>query len=117
MTMKFAFVLPALLSLFAVTVHAEEKPAQGTLTLNKKTWQLSQGVAYEGTEAGDPVTIVLLSNQAIAAQKLKEGRAAEAKGEFPEYKRPYLKLVFTKTGELRQWNGVDNNTSVSGVTG
>src|SRR5438309_3261090 len=98
MTKKLAFVLPALFSLIAVTLLAEEKPAQGTLTLNKKTWQLSQGVAYEGTEAGDPVTVVLLSNQVIPAQKLKEGRAAEAKGESPEYKRPYLKLVFTKTG-------------------
>ena len=97
-------------------VFAQEKPAEGSLTLSKKTWQLSQGVAYESTAYGDDRIVVVLSNQPITAQKLKEARAAEKKGESPEFKKPYLRLEFKKNGELIQWNGVDNNTSVAGVT-
>ncbi len=102
----------------AVTLFAQEgttKPAEGSLTLSKKTWQLSQGVAYETTADGEDAVVVVLSNQPITAQKLNEARAAEKKGEFPEFKKPFLKLVFNKNGELKLWNGVDNNTSAGGV--
>ncbi|HME87724.1 MAG TPA: hypothetical protein VKE30_00765 [Chthoniobacterales bacterium] len=115
MTKKFICFLAAMIAARAVTVLAEEKPADGSLTLSKKTWQLSQGVAYETTADGEDALVVVLSNQPITAQKLKEARAAEKKGDFPDFKKPYLKLVFNKNGELKQWNGVDNNTSVSGV--
>ncbi|HET9800424.1 MAG TPA: hypothetical protein VFP82_01960, partial [Chthoniobacterales bacterium] len=81
-----------------------------------KTWQLSQGVAYETSAYGDDRIIVVLSNQPITAQKLKEARAAEKKGESAEFKKPNVRLEFKKTGELIQWNGTDNNTSVAGVT-
>lgn len=101
-------------SLFAQ--EGANKAAEGSLILSKKTWQLSQGVAYESTADGDERIIVVLSNQPITAQKLKEARAAEKKGEFPEFKKPFLRLEFKKTGELIQWNGTDNNTSVAGVT-
>ncbi len=117
MTGKSLSIFAILFVLGGAGLAAAEKPVEGSLTLNKKTWQLSQGVAYESSEAGDEVTVVLLTNQPIPAQKLKEGRAAEAKGDFPEYKRPYLKLVFKKDGTLREWHGMDNNTSVSGVSG
>ena len=96
---------------------AQEKPAEGSMTLAKKTWQLSQGVAYEFPVQGEEGVVVVLTNQSITPQKLKEARAAEKKGEFPEFKKPYLRLEFTKNGELKQWNGADNNTSVSGVPG
>ena len=113
---KLNVCVVAIIALHAATLLAQEKPAEGSLTLSKKTWQLSQGVAYESTADGDDRIIVVLSNQPITAQKLKEARAAEKKGEFPEFKKPFLRLEFKKTGELIQWNGTDNNTSVAGVT-
>ena len=100
-----------------VAISVQEKPAEGSMTLAKKSWQLSQGVAYEFPVQGEDGVVVVLSNQPITPQKLKEARAAEKKGEFPEFKKPYLRLEFTKNGELKQWNGTDNNTSVSGVPG
>lgn len=117
MTRHFIFVTTAMFTICVAPLLAEEKPAEGSLTLVKKTWQLSQGVAYEFPVQGEDGVVVILSNQPITAQKLKEGRAAEAKGEFPGFKKPYLRIEFTKKGELKQWNGTDNNTSVSGVPG
>jgi hypothetical protein len=113
---KRSYLFIAIIALNPVTLFAQEKPAEGSLTLSKKTWQLSQGVAYETTVDGEERIIVVLSNQPITAQKLKEARAAEQKGEFPEFKKPNVRLEFKKNGELIQWNGTDNNTSVAGVT-
>ena len=106
-----------MITIGAATLLADEKSAEGSMTLSKKTWQLSQGVAYESAVGGEDRIVVVLSNQPVTAQKLKEARAAEKKGDFPEFKKPNLRLEFKKTGELIQWNGTDNNTSVSGVTG
>ena len=115
--MKLLYVLMSLIAIASANVLAAEKPAEGSMTLAKKTWQLSQGVAYELPVQGEDGVVVILTNQPISAQKLKEGRAAEKRGDFPDFKKPYLRLEFTKSGELKQWNGTDNNTSVSGVPG
>jgi len=115
--MKNLFLCLATFIAFPVAVLGDEKPAQGSMTLAKKTWQLSQGVAYEFPVQGEDGVVVVLTNQPISAQKLKEGRAAEKAGQFPDFKKPYMRLEFTKNGELKQWNGTDNNTSVSGVPG
>jgi len=117
MIKKSIFWLTTIITLNTATLFAEEKPAEGSMTLAKKTWQLSQGVAYEGTDNGEEATIVMLSNQRITAQKLKQIRdAAKNGGSFPDVKQPYLRLAFKKTGELIQWNGYDSNSSVAGVT-
>lgn len=113
---KCVYFFALIVAMNAATLFAQEKPAEGSLTLSKKTWQLSQGVAYETNAYGDERTVVVLSNQPITAQKLKEARAAEKSGGSVEFKRPYLRFEFKKNGELIQWNGVDNNTSVAGVT-
>ena len=105
------------IALLIGSVSGREKPAEGSMMLAKKTWQLSQGVAYEFPVQGEDGVIVILSNQPITAQKLKEGRAAEKAGQFPDFKKPYLRLEFTKKGELKEWNATDNNSSVSGVPG
>src|SRR5579864_146853 len=117
MIKKSIFWLTTIIVLGAGALFAQDKPAQGTVTLSKKTWQLSQGVAYETTVDGEDRIIIVLSNQPITAQALKAARAAEKKGEFPEFKKPNLRIEFKKSGELIQWNGTDNNTSVAGVTG
>lgn len=116
MIKKFLCLSMPIIALNAPALLAQEKPAEGSMTLSKKTWQLSQGVAYETNAYGDERTVVVLSNQPITAPKLKEVRAAEKSGGSAEFKRPYLRMEFKKTGELIQWNGTDNNTSVAGVT-
>src|SRR5215471_11719191 len=103
-------------AMMAASVYAQEKPAEGSMTLSKKNWQLSQGVAYETSAYGDDRIIVVLSNQPITAQKLKEARDKEKEAGSGDFKKPFLRLEFKKTGELIQWTGTDNNTSVAGVT-
>src|SRR4030095_16740968 len=101
---KCVYFFALIVAMNAATLFAQEKPAEGSLTLSKKTWQLSQGVAYETNAYGDERTVVVLSNQPITAQKLKEARAAEKSGGSVEFKRPYLRFEFKKNGELIQWN-------------
>ena len=114
--MKIFLSIVGGVAMMAASVYAQEKPAEGSMTLSKKTWQLSQGVAYETSAYGDDRIIVVLSNQPITAQKLKEARDKEKEAGSGDFKKPYLRLEFKKTGELIQWTGTDNNTSVAGVT-
>ena len=48
--------------------------------------------------------VVVLSGQAVSAEKLKEARAEEKDGHDASFNRPYLKLEFTKAGELSHWS-------------
>src|SRR4030095_2987658 len=89
---KCVYFFALIVAMNAATLFAQEKPAEGSMTLSKKTWQLSQGVAYETTVDGDDRIVVVLSNQPITAQKLKEARAAEAKGGASEFTRPDLSI-------------------------
>jgi hypothetical protein len=114
--MKIFLSIVGGVAMMAASVYAQEKPAEGSMTLSKKTWQLSQGVAYETSAYGDERIIVVLSNQPITAQKLKEARDKEKEAGSGDFKKPFLRLEFKKTGELIQWTGTDNNTSVAGVT-
>ena len=114
--MKIFLSIVAGVAMMAASVYAQEKPAEGSMTLSKKTWQLSQGVAYETSAYGDDRIIVVLSNQPITAQKLKEARDKEKEAGSGDFKKPFLRLEFKKSGELIQWTGTDNNTSVAGVT-
>ena len=48
--------------------------------------------------------MVVLSGQAVAGEKLKETKEAEKDGGDGDFNRPYLKLVFKTTGELKYWS-------------
>lgn len=90
---------------------------EGTLLLNKRTHKLSQAVAYETTIDDEEATVVVAGTQAMTAEILKAARAAEKEGKDPELKRPYLRLVFKKTGELKHWGAADNNSALGRSTG
>lgn len=93
------------------------KTTEGTLSLRTKTHKVAQAVAYETTIDGDEAIVVVTGTKAMTSAKLKEARAADEEDKVPEFGRPYLRLVFKKTGELKDWGAADNNTSTRKMTG
>ena len=58
------------------------------------------------------IIVVVLSGQAISSEELKKAKAEEKDGHDAEFKRPHLKLEFTKAGELKFWSAGAGNTSL-----
>lgn len=116
MIKKFISLFTAIVALEAALLAQETKtkPAEGTITLSKKTYQLAHAVAYESATAGEEEVAVVLTAQPVSGEKLKKARAAEKEGGFGEFPKPFLKLIFKRTGELKYWSGVGGGTSVSG---
>ena len=108
MTKKFMNLLAATIAIgAAATLVAQEKAAkagEGTLMVQEKNYPLSHALAYETTINDAEVIAVVLSGQAISAEKLKEARAEEKDGHDASFNRPYLKLEFTKAGELSHFS-------------
>ncbi len=77
-----------------------------------KNYPLTHALAYETTINDEERIAVVLSGQAISGEKLKEAKAREKDGNESDFKRPYLKLEFTKTGELKVWSAGAGNTSL-----
>jgi hypothetical protein len=97
----------------AVTLIAQEgttKPAEGTLMLDKKSYPLKHALAYETTLDDEPAIAVILSGQTVAGETLKEAKETEKGGNDPDFKRPFLRLVFKKTGELKYWSAAAGGT-------
>src|SRR3712207_3251913 len=86
-----------LMALSAATVSAQEQ----SLMLSDKTYTLKHALAYETTIDNEEAIAVVLSAQAISSEQLKEAREAEKSGSDGEFRRPFLRLVFKRTGELK----------------
>jgi hypothetical protein len=82
------------------------------LMLQGKNYPLAHALAYETTVNDEEVIAVVLSGQAIPGEKLKEAREKEKEGEEPDFKRPFLKLQFTKKGALKFWSASAGDTSL-----
>ena len=97
------------------------KPSEGTLMLEKKNYALKHALAYETTIDNEEAIAVVFSGQAVAGEKLKEAREAEKEGGEGDFTRPYLKLVFKRTGDLKRWSAGAGGSMLSrgsdGVTG
>jgi hypothetical protein len=91
--------------------------AGGTLTLDKKTYTLKQALAYETTIDDEDAVAVVLSGQAISSEQFDEARKAEKEGGDPDFKRPFLRLVFKKTGEIKYWSAAAGGTSIGRRSG
>ncbi len=109
MAKKFVALLAGIVVIGGLaTLAAEEaKPTQGgegTLMVQDKNYSLKHALAYETTMDEDERIVVVLSGQAISAEKLKEARTEEKNGNDASFNRPFLKLVFTKAGELSRWS-------------
>jgi hypothetical protein len=116
MTKKFMNLLTATAAIGAATLFAQEaakstKTAEGTLMVQDKNYALTHALAYETTINDAEMIAVVLSGQAISSEQLKEAKEREKDGNDSEFKRPFLKLEFTKAGELKLWSaGAGNNS-------
>ena len=120
MIKKFICLLVAAIAMGALPLFAQEgtaKAAEATLTLDKKTYTLSRALAYETTIDNEEVIVVVLSGQPVASEQFQEAREKEKEGNDPEFKRPFLRLVFTKTGEFKNWNAAAGGASVGRRSG
>jgi hypothetical protein len=93
------------------------KAGDGTLMLEKKTYPLKHALAYETTIDNELAIVVVLSGQAVSNDKLKETKEAEKEGGDGDFNRPYLKLVFKKTGELKYWSAGAGGTMLGRRSG
>ena len=101
----------------SATLFAQEetKPAnvgEGTLILKSKKYPLKNAVAYETTVDGDEGIAVVVSGPTISSEKLSEARKSESKGESSGFRRPYVKLEFTRAGEFKGWSAGVGDTSL-----
>jgi hypothetical protein len=115
MTKRFIHLLSAIVAMEVMTIFAQEgtaKVAEGTLMLSNKTYQLAHAVAYESTIDDENAVVTVLSGQPVSSETLKEARAAEKDGGEGDFKRPYLKLIFKKTGELKYWSAAASGTQI-----
>ena len=120
MTRKFICLFTAASAMGAAMLSAQEAPTktgEGTLMVSKKTYPLKFAVAYETTIGDEELIAVVLSGQAISSEKLKEARKAEKEGGASDFKRPFLRLEFKKTGEFKVWSAGAGDTSLGQRSG
>ena len=101
----------------SATVLAQEgtKPAnggEGTLMLKSKNYSLKNAVAYETTVDGEEGIAVVVSGPTLSSEKINEARKSEKKGENSDFRRPYVKLEFTKAGEFKGWGAGAGDVSL-----
>jgi hypothetical protein len=92
----------------SATLFAQEgtKPAnvgEGTLMVKGKNYALKNAAAYETTVDGEEGIAVVLSGPTISSEKLNAARKSEKAGDIPDFRKPYVKLEFTKAGEFKGW--------------
>ena len=119
MTKRFICLLIAMSIMRAASLFAQGGAAapMGTLMLEKKTYALKHALAYETTIDDEGMIAVVLSSQAVSGEKLKEVRDAEKEGNDGDFNRPFLKLVFKKTGELKYWSAAAGGTTLGRRSG
>jgi len=91
------------------------KPANvgdGTLTIKEKNYPLKNAVAYETTVDGEDGIAVILSGLTISNEKLNAAMKSEKAGDMPDFRKPYVKLEFTKAGEFKGWGASAGDTSL-----
>ena len=101
----------------SATLIAQEaaKPAnvgEGTLMVSGKNYPLTHALAYETTINDEELIAVVLSGQPISSEELKKAKEGEKEGQDSEFKRPFIKLEFTKAGALKLWSASAGNTSL-----
>src|SRR5437016_10141711 len=105
-------VIGSTATLFAQEGAKPAKAVEGTLMLQGKNYPLAHALAYETTVNDEEVIAVVVSGQAIPGEKLKEAIEKEKDSGFADFKRPFLKLDFAKTGQLKFWSAAAGGTSL-----
>jgi hypothetical protein len=101
----------------SATIFAQggAKPAnvsEGTVTVKGKDYALKNAAAYETTVEEEEGIAVVLSGPTISNEKINEARKSEKKGESADFRRPYVKLEFTKAGEFKGWGAGAGDVSL-----
>src|SRR5437016_13325928 len=120
MTPRFIFLVMAVSALGAGPFAAQAqgpKPVEGTLMLDKKSYSLKQALAYETTIDNEEAIAVVLSGQAVSSEQLKEARKAEKEGSDSSFKRPFVRLVYKKSGEIKHYSAGAGSTSIGRHSG
>ncbi|MEO7165834.1 MAG: hypothetical protein ABI787_03005 [Spartobacteria bacterium] len=120
MIKKFISCLVAVTVCGAASVVAQQSAGDspaGTLKLDKKTYPLKRVLAYETTTDEESAIAVVLSGSTISGAKLKEAREAEKEGSDGDFDKPFVKLVFSKTGELMYWSARAGGTTLGHQSG
>src|SRR6476660_3306826 len=117
MTNKLIGLVAAIVIGSSATLLAQAggKPAsvgEGTLIVKGKNYQLKNAVAYETTVDGEEGIAVVLSGPTISNEKLNAARKSEKAGDMPDFRKPYVKLEFTKTGEFKGWGAGAGDVSL-----
>src|SRR6266403_176068 len=116
MTKKFMCLVAIVSAMGAITLFAQggaTKATEGTLMLEKKSYPLKHALAYETTIDNEEAIAVVFSGQPVSSEKLKEAQEAEKEGGDGDFNRPFLKLVFKRTGELTRWSAGAGGTMLS----
>ena len=104
-------------TLFAQDEAKQAKAGEGTLMVSGKNYPLKHALAYETTSNEEEVIAVVLSGQPVSSEKLKEAREAEKDGQDPNFKRPFIRLEFTKARALKFWSAGAGNTQLGRRSG
>jgi hypothetical protein len=118
MTKKLMSLLAAMVviggaaTLFAQGGAKPAKTGEGTLMLEGKNYPLTHALAYETTINDEELTAVVLSGQPVSSEELKKAKEGEREGQDSEFKRPFMKLEFTKAGALKLWSAAAGGTSL-----
>jgi hypothetical protein len=117
MAKRFIYLvaIAAVTGLATIFAQSGAKPSNvggGTMMVKGKDYQLKNAVAYETTVDGEDGIAVVLSGPTISSEKINEARKSDKKGEPTDFRRPYVKLEFTKAGEFKGWGAATNNVSL-----
>jgi hypothetical protein len=99
-------------TLFAQKATTTANVSEGTVMVKGKTYLLKNATAYETMIDGEEGIAVILSGPTISSEKINEARKSEKKGENSDFRRPYVKLEFTKSGEFKGWGAGAGDTSL-----
>jgi hypothetical protein len=102
MKTRFIWLLVAVATMGAAA--EENGKVEGTLMLDKKSYPLKHSLAYETTIDNEDAIAVVLSGQVVKSEQLKEARKVEKENGDPSFPRPFLRLVFKKSGEIRHYS-------------
>ena len=101
----------------SATLFAQDgaKPAnvgEGTVMIKGKNYALKNAAAYETTVGGEEGIAVVLSGPTISREKINAARKSEKAGDMPDFRKPYVKLEFTKAGEFKGWGAGAGDVSL-----
>ncbi len=119
MTHRIICLLIAASAMGLGSLSAQEGAAttEGILTFDKKIYTVKRGVAYETKIDDEDAIAVVLGGQAVTSEELAEARKKEKEGGDPNFKRPFLRMIFTTTGQFKHWSAAAGGTMIGRHSG